>query len=192
MEVNEADVTFAQISREFDETFGYVRQDIAAIRRTDLGLNYTVALLICCACEMLAWHRSLKADQVFTSLLPDEERWRLLGKKIFKALRNGLAHKFRPNTVKAGSEQWRFSIAWQDGPPVKVIRTKKTDEPNWLQPNAKVLEERLTAQINAYHEELRTSASARVNFVEVSKKSIIEIPDDAERIAAGWKRLLDG
>jgi hypothetical protein len=114
----------------------------------------------------------------------------LLGKKMFEALRNGLAHKFRPHTVKAGSEQWRFSIAPQDGPHVEAIRRKKPDEPNWIQLNTKMLEERLTTQINVYQEEVRTSASARVNFVEVSKKSIIDVPDEAERIAAGWKRLL--
>jgi hypothetical protein len=71
VESNSKNVTFADIATEFSQTFGYIRQDIAAIRNANLGLNYTMVLLICCACEMLAWHKDLDDDQVFTSLLPD-------------------------------------------------------------------------------------------------------------------------
>jgi hypothetical protein len=178
--------------KSFDETFGYVRQDLAAIRSANLGLNYTVVLLICCACQMLAWHKGLKDDQVFTSLLPDDERCRLLGKKMFEALRNGLAHRFRPNTIKVGSEDWRFSIRWQGGPPISVNPRPNPNDPNWLQLNAKVLEERLTAQIDAYQEELRNSARARANFLEKSRKCITEIHGGGEGIAAAWKSLMRG
>jgi hypothetical protein len=53
------DIPFKQIKDEFDQTFGYVRCDIAAILGTPLKLHYTLALLNCCACEMLTWHRNL-------------------------------------------------------------------------------------------------------------------------------------
>lgn len=51
------EITFNEIEKEFKETFGYVRQDIDAILTKNLGLNYTIALLVCCACEMLTWHQ---------------------------------------------------------------------------------------------------------------------------------------
>jgi hypothetical protein len=46
--------------REFSETFGYIRQDLAAIPSSNVGLNCTIALPACCGCEMLAWHRGVR------------------------------------------------------------------------------------------------------------------------------------
>lgn len=189
METETGEVAFTQIEKEFKETFGYIRQDMAAIRRADLRLNYTVTLLICCACQMLAWHRNLKDDQVFTSLLPNDERYKLIGKTIFEALRNGLAHRFRPDTVKIGKEQWRFSIAWKGGTDATAIE----GTPNWLQLNVKVLAERMTAQINEYEVELKTSPSARVNFQEKSKKCVKDVSGKSEqvsRIAEAWRSVI--
>jgi hypothetical protein len=68
------EIVFKKIENEFSETFGFVRQDIVELLKNDQPLHYTVALLVCCACEMLTWHRGLRDDQahkVFTSLLPD-------------------------------------------------------------------------------------------------------------------------
>ena len=184
---HEVEVAFRDIEKEFKETFGYVSQDIAAIRKAELGLNYTVALLICCACDMLAWHKDLKDYQVFARLLPDDEPYQLIAKSMFEALRNGLAHRFRPDTIKIGSEQWRFTIAWQDGPHLRVIK----GEPNWLRLNVKVLSERVTKQINAYEDELRKSARARKNFQSKSSKCVKDIPpQQAVNVAAAWKSIL--
>lgn len=182
----EVEVAFAEIEKEFRETFGYVRQDIAAIRKANLGLNYTVALLICCACQMLAWHKDLEDDQVFTSLLPDTEAYQVIGKTMFEALRNGLAHRFRPDTIKIGNQQWRFAIYWRGGSNLRASE----GEPNWLPLNVKVLEEQLAAKIDAYEEELRQSASARLGFREKSKRCIRDIPPQATRIAEAWKAML--
>ena len=99
------EIAFREIEQEFRQTFGYVRQDIAEILNKNLGLNYTIALLVCCACEMLTWYRGLRDDQaseVFTSLLPDTEPYKAIGKTLWEALRNGLAHKFRPDTIRIG------------------------------------------------------------------------------------------
>jgi hypothetical protein len=182
----EVEVAFAEIEKEFRETFGYVRQDIAAIRKANLGLNYTVALLICCACQMLAWHKDLEDDQVFTSLLPDTDAYQVIGKTMFEALRNGLAHRFRPDTIKIGNHQWRFAIFWRGESHVSATEGK----PNWLLLNVKVLEERLVAKIDAYEEELRHSANARFGFRKKSQKSTRTIPPQATRITGAWKSIL--
>lgn len=179
-------IEFTQIAKEFQETFGYVRQDIEAIRKVNLGLNYTVVLLICCACQMLAWHKDLSDYQVFTSLLPDSEPWRSLGKMIFEALRNGLAHRFRPDTLRVGKENWRFSIFWQNGTPVSAAR----GNPNWLLLSAKSLEERVIQLIDAYEQELRENARTRANFLEKSRKCIREIPPQAREVVNAWNTLV--
>src|SRR5665213_2830993 len=80
------EIAFEQIEQEFDQTFRYVKQDIAKILDENLRLHYTMALLVCCACEMLAWHRDSTEDEVFTSLLPDS--YKDVGKTLLDALRN--------------------------------------------------------------------------------------------------------
>jgi hypothetical protein len=179
-------IAFKEIEKEFNETFGYVRQDIAAILKKNLGLNYTIALLVCCACEMLAWHRDLKDDEVFTSLLPDTEAYKTIGKTLWEALRNGLAHKFRPYTISIKDDEWRFTISSGPGPHMSVF----TGKPNWIHLNMRVFSERVTSQIDAYEEELRTSADARLNFQRKSKSYVKNIPADAKRIADALRSVL--
>jgi hypothetical protein len=142
------EIAFREIEKEFKETFGYVRQDIDAILKTNLKLHYTVTLLVCCACEMLTWHRGLRDDEayeVFTSLLPEEEPYKVLGKTMWEALRNGLAHKFRPATIRIENDEWRFTISSDGGSDVTASRGK----PNWIGLNIRVLSARVISQISA-------------------------------------------
>jgi hypothetical protein len=180
------EIAFKEIEKEFNETFGYVRQDIAAILRKNLGLNYTIALLVCCACEMLAWHRDLKEDEVFTSLLPDTEAYRTIGKTLWEALRNGLAHKFRPYTISIEDHEWRFSISSGPGPHMSVTK----GQPNWIRLNMMAFSERVTSQIDAYEQELRSGANARLNFEQKSKSYVKKINADATRIADALRSVL--
>ena len=177
------EVTFAAIEKEFSETFGYVRQDIKAILDTNPNLHYTLGLLICCACEMLAEQKGLKKHEVFTSLLPNTEPYPVIGERMFEALRNGLAHGFRPKTL-VGSHQWRFRIGHQ-GPIVSITEGR----PNWVELNVKALNERVRAKIDAYEEELRDSPSARLEFRKRSTSPEVnkQIP---AREAEAWKSLL--
>src|SRR5436190_17121147 len=91
-----ANVSFADIKSEFDETLGYIRQDIRWLLDHDSGLNYTIALLVGCACEMLADCRvgtKTKGQVVFSELLASGEL-RVLANRLYGALRDGLAHGF--------------------------------------------------------------------------------------------------
>jgi hypothetical protein len=180
------EITFKDIEKEFNETFGYVRQDIAEILEKNLGLNYTIALLVCCACEMLTWHRDLSDDEVFTSLLPDTEPYKAIGKTLWEALRNGLAHKFRPDTIRIEDEEWRFTISSQHGPHMSVTK----GQPHWIHLNIRAFSSRVISQIGAYEQELRTSADARLSFHEKSKKYIRTIPAEAARIADALRSVL--
>ena len=184
------EIAFKEIEKEFNETFGYVRQDIAEILNKNLGLNYTIALLVCCACQMLTWHRNLRDDQayeVFTSLLPDTEPYKAVGKTLWEALRNGLAHNFRPDTIKIEDDEWRFTISSrQPGPRMRVTK----GQPHWIHLNIRALSSRVIPQIDAYEQELRASADARLRFREKSKRYIKTIPAEAARIADALRSVL--
>ena len=187
------EITFNEIENEFKETFGYIRQDIAAILNNDLRLHYTIALLVCCACEMLTWHRELRDDQayqVFTSLLPDTEPYKVVGKTLWEALRNGFAHKFRPDTIKIEGDEWRFSISsYPSGPDISV--TKGHDQqPHWIHLNIRAFSTRAISQIDAYEQELRTSPDARLRFHQKATSYIKTIPSEATRIAKALKSVL--
>jgi hypothetical protein len=182
------EIGFKEIEKEFSETFGYIRQDIAELLKNDRPLHYTVALLVCCACEMLTWHRGLRNDQaheVFTSLLPDAEPYNAVGKAFWEALRNGLAHNFRPETIKIGDDEWRFTI--RSGPRIRVMK----GDPHRIHLNIRDLSSRVNLQIDAYEQELQTSADARLTFHEKSGKSYVKtIPTEAARIAVALRSVL--
>ena len=179
------EVPFSFIQREFKETLGYVRQDIAKILDDKLGLNYTIALLACCACEMLAWHREDESYRVFTSLLPDVEQYKVIGKVLWEALRNGLAHKFRPDTIKIDGEEWRFQLYSQPGPAIAV----SAGEPNWIRMNIRTISERVIAQITTYENELRNDAVSRQKFKVKSENFVRQLPADASKISAALRAI---
>jgi hypothetical protein len=181
---NTKELSFQEIAKEFQETFGFVRADINRLRESNLGLNYTIVLLICCGCEMLAFHKDLKGHEVFALVLPEDDRFRPIGKMMWEALRNGLAHRFRPDTINFGTKkQWRFSILWQGSLPFSA----RPGPPNWLQLNAAFLAERLISRINEYEQELQSSAAARENFLRKSKR-FLKLVDASQHEA--WQSFL--
>jgi hypothetical protein len=79
------------IKQEFRESLGYIRQDIKWLIKHDAGLNYTIALLIGCGCEMLVacgGDKNRLGEKVFADLLPSGE-WQVLADRIYGALRDG-------------------------------------------------------------------------------------------------------
>jgi hypothetical protein len=183
------EIAFRDIEKEFSETFGYVRQDIDELLKSDRPLHYTVALLVCCACEMLTWHRDLRDDQaneIFTSLLPVTEPYKALGKTLWESLRNGLAHKFRPDTIRIGDDEWRFRIvSHRSGPYMSVT----TGQPNWIELNIRPFALQVISQIDTYERELRARADARLGFCEKSGSYVRTIPPEAARIAGALRSV---
>jgi len=181
---------FKEIEKEFNETFVYIKNDIAKILEKDLKLHYTIALLVCCACEMLTWHRGLRDDQaheVFTSLLPGTDPYRALGKTLWEALRHGLAHRFRPYTIRIEDDDWRFTISSpQSGPYLSVTK----GQPNWIRLNIRAFSSRVISEIDAYEQQLRTNADARLRFHEKSKRYVKTIPAEAARIVDALNSVL--
>jgi hypothetical protein len=191
--VTEMEIAFEKIEEEFKQTFGYVRQDIAELLKNDHPLHYTIALLVCCACEMLTWHRDLRDDQayeVFTALLPDAEPYRGVGKTLWEALRNGLAHNFRPNTIRIGDDRWRFRISSDRTGPRIVEEQPQPGQPHWINLNIRLLSAQVISLIGAYEQELRTNPRARLSFHKKSARYHFKKMDaGATRIADALKSV---
>jgi hypothetical protein len=86
--------SFADIKLEFKFSFEYIQGDMKAICRGTEKINYTLAVLVAIACEMLA---AARGDREHPELILAEviaPQWRPLAKKLFEAIRNGLAHGF--------------------------------------------------------------------------------------------------
>jgi len=85
-------LSWANIKKEFDDSVGYIRQDLRWLQSHQSGLNYTVLLLVGCGCEMLAaigGDKKRRGEKVFAELLPAGD-WRLLATRLYTALRDGL------------------------------------------------------------------------------------------------------
>jgi hypothetical protein len=93
-------LSWAEIKEEFD-LFG---QDLRWLQTHDSGLNYRGALLVGCGCEMLAaiaGNKQRRGETVLAQLvLPGD--WRLLAKRLYTALRDGLVVEDQAGIV-AGS-----------------------------------------------------------------------------------------
>ena len=87
--------SWKDIEKDFNESLGYLRQDIRQLLKLDSKSNYTVAILIGSGCEMLAVGRGegKKGEKTLARLLPAGD-WQLLAAKIYTALRDRLIHIF--------------------------------------------------------------------------------------------------
>lgn len=172
--------TYADIEKEFDESLGYIQGDIAEIRRVNKSLNYTVALLIGCGCEVLAAGRGDRkhAEAVLAEMLDGD--WKLLAGPIFNALRNGLAHSFDTKHLHVDGDEIQIYLAWG--------QTVMFDpRPNGLYIGTQVLAQRLHEKIDEFRKTLQNDNAACQVFRQASDyqsaAKFSQIETDA------WKRL---
>lgn len=100
------------MGKEFDESLGYVHNDIEAICAGTETLNYTVALLAGIACEVLEDARAYANKvTVLEELLPDSD-WKKLARPLFEALRHGLAHNFDTKHIHVAGKIVQICLSW--------------------------------------------------------------------------------
>ena len=188
-----ASLSFVEIKGAFDQSLGYIRNDITALRQGAHTVNYTIALLVGCACEVLAAGRGDRkhAEKILEGLLPSDD-WRLLSKKLYTALRDGLAHGFDTKNLQVGGGNVPLCISWGSK---EVIAIRDTDIPTspkvrglgvyiGIQPLAKALCE----MIDEFEEELRQDEAARKRFKRAyDHDRLARLTNDE---AAAWERLL--
>ena len=179
-------LSWPDIKTEFDESLGYVRQDIRWLQQHNSDLNYTVALLVGCGCEMLAaagGDKRRRGEAVFAELLPVGD-WRLLANRLYTALRDGLAHGFDTKHLDVDGQaiQIHISSLYQE-----VIAIQRFDKGLRLWVGVEHLADALCAQIDKFENVLQQDESARKRFREACEYQRLAALNQNE--AAAWRRL---
>ena len=178
---------WSDIKKEFDESLGYVRQDIRWLQKHDCGLNYTVALLVGCGCEMLAAARGDKkrrGERVFAQLLPPGD-WRLLSDCLYTSLRDGLAHGFDTKHLYVDSQAIQIYVSWGHR---KLIEIRRVSGGLGLWVGIQALAAALCAEIDAFETVLQQDETARVLFKQACDYQRLARLNQNE--AAVWRRLV--
>jgi hypothetical protein len=178
--------SFTDIQKEFRVSFGYIQNDMKAICRGKETINYTLALLVAVACEMLAAARGdrKQPENALTEILSSQ--WRPLAKRLFDAFRNGLAHGFDTKHIVVNGASHQIYMQWQGTLPVEIVHSSGGIQ---LCIRPRVLADLICAKIDELEDLLRSDATARkrwFNEVHLHKR---EIKLDAKGKAA-WKALI--
>jgi hypothetical protein len=154
------EISFSQIQRAFDESLGYIVNDIRALCNQKERVNYTVALLVGVGCEFLAEDDANKRPyEVFAELLPSED-WKTLAKPLFEAVRNGLAHKFDTKHLYVDEKPVQIYFSW-DSEEVVVIDAGR------LLIGTRPLGLLFCTKIEEFRRKLHADATARRHFKQV-------------------------
>ena len=155
-------ITYTDIKREFEESLGYIRNDIAALCADEhKTVNYTVALLIGCACEALADAGAYASkEQAFADLMPDDD-WRKLAQPLFNAVRNGLAHSFDTKPLFVNGQEVQIHFNWHAQ---RVIDIRHGHGLDRLHIGPRLLAARLCGKIDAFRAKLQQDNAACQKF----------------------------
>ena len=180
-----AQMSFADIKGEFDETLGYVRQDITWLLDKDSGLNYTIALLVGCGCEALAACRGdtkRKGEMVFAELLPSGEP-QVLATRLYGALRDGLAHGFDTKHIQADGLEHQIYLDSRGPQGIAVVNNSRGIG---LRIGIRSLAESLCARITNFETVLRQDEDARRCFRAAHQRTA----DLNNHEAAAWRAMV--
>jgi hypothetical protein len=177
-------LSYADIEKEFEESLGYIHNDIEWLQKNDSKLNYTVALLVGCACEALAdAGASTSKERILAEVLPAGD-WQQLAKPLFDALRNGLAHSFDTKHLHVGAAEIQIHISWTKKDVVSIV---KTQNGLGLLIGIQPIADLIRGKINDFKQVLRTDEAARRRFRAAMRRDrTVSCPIDV------WKRLAEG
>jgi len=106
----------AELPRAFTQLRGMVRNDLKQIRKIDRKSPiYAVALLVAIATEALSQLEGRPDDAVFAEALLGRPYGVPLqvGRVLFDAIRNGLAHVYDTKTVLVGTNEIIVVLSWR-------------------------------------------------------------------------------
>jgi len=168
-------VSFKEIEKKFEQTFGFIESDLKRILALKVGGNYAVALLVACACDTLAEYKHGKGqgEKVFRKLLPDGP-YRKAAKPLYDALRNGFTHRYNGYDIPFDGQTLRITIAWKKG---KHLSVRKIDRVPHLILNVRQLCEALFLEFEKYRRALKKNAESRKSFLDRYDKKIDAVQD---------------
>jgi hypothetical protein len=178
--------SFADIRKEFEESLVYIRNDITAIRHEKSTVNYTVALLIGCGCEMLAAGKGDRKhpEKILADLLPPGD-WRVLGTRLYTALRDGLAHGFDTKHLEVEGKIIQIYISWHRK---DLIGIEEAEAGLGVYIGIQPLAEGLCAKIDEFEQLLRRDEAARKRFKEACDYQRVAKLNQSE--TSTWRRLV--
>jgi hypothetical protein len=183
-----AGLSFADIENEFDESLGYIKNDVSALCRQNEKVNYTVALLVGCGCEVMAEGRGdgKRPHEVFAELLPPND-WKVLAKPLYEALRNGLAHKFDTKHLHVKGESIQIYFSWTRK---QIVDICSAGGGLGLFIGTRPLGALFCTKIEEFRQELQTDAAARERFRRSYNRHNLTKCSTTE--TAAWSRLVAG
>jgi hypothetical protein len=149
------------------------------------GLNYTVGLLIGCGCEMLAacaGDKKRNGEKIFAELLPSAD-WQLLAKRLYTALRDGLAHGFDTKHLAVDGKEHQIFLNSSERSKLGFLRESRGIG---LQIGLRPIAEGLCAKIDALEAVLAHDLDARRRFVAAWQPPAVLNEKEAE----AWRRLV--
>ena len=178
-------VSLVYSKQEFAESLGYIRGDINWLIEHDSGLNYTIALLIGCGCEMLAacgGDKNRLGEKVFAELLP-AGNWQVLADRLYGALRDGLAHGFDTKHLFVDGKEHQIYLSVRGTQDIRVIKTTRGVG---LHIGIRCLAEALCAKITDFEAHLEHDEDVQQRFMKARQR-----PADLNMTeAAAWRNLV--
>jgi hypothetical protein len=179
-------LSWADIKKEFDDSVGYIRQDLRWLQSHNSGLNYTVLLLVGCGCEMLAaigGDDRRRGEKVFAELLPAGD-WRLLAARLYTALRDGLAHGFDTKHLNVDELTVQLYISWSQR---TAIALHQMDTGYGVYIGAQPMVDALCGEVDSLETLLQQDEAARHRFKTAAEYQRTAPLNQNE--AAAWGRL---
>ena len=177
---------FSIVKLEFDDTLGYIRQDLRWLLEKQSGLNYTIALLIGCGCEMLDACRGEKkrrGERVFAELLPSTKELQALADRLYSALRDGLAHGFDTKHLRIDGIEHQIYLSSLGAQEFTIV---KNERGIGLRIGIGALADALCAKITEFESRLEFDEDARQGFMDARQRSA----DLSSIEAAAWRALV--
>jgi hypothetical protein len=176
----------AVVKQEFAETLGYIRQDLQWLLEKKSSLNYTIALLVGCGCEMLAacaGDKKRRGEKVFAELLPATKELQVLAGRLYSALRDGLAHGFDTKHLLVDGTEHQIYLASLGS---QEIAIEKNNRGIGLRIGIGVLAEGLCAKITDFEKQLTQDEDVRQRFMNARQPTA----DLSANEVAAWRALV--
>jgi hypothetical protein len=174
------------VKQEFDETLGYIRQDLRWLLARQSSLNYTIALLIGCGCEMMAacaGDKKRRGEAVFAELLPSTKELQALASRLYSALRDGLAHGFDTKHIRVDGTEHQIYLTSLGKQEFTIIKNQRGIG---LQIGIAALAEGLCAKITEFEELLMHHENVRRRFMDARQPAA----DLNAAEASAWRALV--
>jgi hypothetical protein len=153
-------ISFEKVRLDFEQLRRLVIDDLKRVVEQRIGGNYAAGLIVVCGCEALArlWHGAPDGELVFSKrMLPED--WRPVGKSLYNALRNGLAHFYETKDISLNGQRVTLALSWR-----KHRHLSLSDDQRTLYLNVRTMARDLERTFDDFAQQLQKDTSSRDLF----------------------------